>query len=342
MIVNCDNCYNKFNKCLSEIKRVNHNFCSHKCMGEFRKLDLTKKTFDKLKVLKFKEVRKSNKSKHSVWECECSCGKIIDVYGGDLISGHSTKCSSCKGRKYVGEISGSYYSSIKYSALSRNILFEITQLDIWEKFLEQDGKCVYSGQKLIWQDGARTIRGIASVDRIDSRIGYIKDNIQIVHKDVNWIKLNHSEKHFLEICQNISIFDRNYTEALNYIPIKKHKNWSGYGEISGGHWCKIKESAVSRNIDFSISIENCWDLYLKQGGVCALSGLPIGFESCQKKKSEERTSSLDRINNNLGYSIDNIQWLHKEVNMMKSDFIQEYFIELCITITNYQKDKNGR
>ena len=43
----------------------------------------------------------------------------------------------------------------------------------------------------------------------------------------------------------------------------------------------------------------------------------------------ESHASIDRMNNNLGYTKDNIQWIHKDANKMKSDYNNEYFIELC-------------
>lgn len=37
----------------------------------------------------------------------------------------------------------------------------------------------------------------------------------------------------------------------------------------------------------------------------------------------------------MGYIKGNLQWLHKEVNMMKHTKSQEYFIQLCQEVTNY-------
>lgn len=43
-----------------------------------------------------------------------------------------------------------------------------------------------------------------SVDRIDSNKGYTKDNIWIVHKDVNLIKQDYDIKYFISMCKAIA------------------------------------------------------------------------------------------------------------------------------------------
>lgn len=67
-----------------------------------------------------------------------------------------------------------------------------------------------------------------------------------------------------------------------------------------------------------------WDLLQKQEYKCALSGLPIKFIN-----STNKTASLDRINSDKGYTIDNIQWVHKKINHMKMEMNQQEFIETC-------------
>lgn len=43
----------------------------------------------------------------------------------------------------------------------------------------------------------------ASIDRIDSSKGYIKGNIQIVHKTLNKMKLNMRDEEFIAICEEV-------------------------------------------------------------------------------------------------------------------------------------------
>lgn len=102
--------------------------------------------------------------------------------------------------------------------------------------------------------------------------------------------------------------------------------WKGYGEISGSFFNDIKTSAKRRNIEFDITIEFLWDVFLKQGRTCALSGKELIFGS---NKKEETSASVDRIDSSKGYTEDNVQWVDKTVNVMKWSLSQEDFIEIC-------------
>lgn len=114
---------------------------------------------------------------------------------------------------------------------------------------------------------------------------------------------------------------------------KSHK-WLGCGDISGSLYCSIKNGAKDRDLDFNISIEEIWDLFLKQNKKCILSGVNISFH---KENDYKRTASLDRINSLKGYTIDNIQWVHRDVNKMKMDLNESRFIEMCKLITATQQ-----
>ena len=118
----------------------------------------------------------------------------------------------------------------------------------------------------------------------------------------------------------------------------KQYNWKGYGAISGEFWTRIKSAAKSRNLDIQISIEYIWDLYLKQNGKCALTGLDIFFaDDSVKYRTGYSTASLDRIDSSKGYIEGNVQWLHKTINIMKMDLPMEEFIKLCSQVTKYNE-----
>ena len=110
-----------------------------------------------------------------------------------------------------------------------------------------------------------------------------------------------------------------------------NSNWKGFGELSGDHWRRIYHGALSRNLEFTITIEDVWNKYLQQNGKCAISnveivlrGQNIGMSSNEVYK--KTTASLDRIDSSLGYTIDNIQWIHKDLNQMKSDRSMDTFL----------------
>ena len=119
---------------------------------------------------------------------------------------------------------------------------------------------------------------------------------------------------------------------------KTHKQWKGCGEISGDFWYShILRSANGNKgrrhpVELSVSLEQVWDLFLKQERKCALSGLTLTFPKFNKDKSW--TASLDRIDSSKGYITENIQWVHKDVNIMKNKYDQDYFISFCKLISN--------
>lgn len=111
---------------------------------------------------------------------------------------------------------------------------------------------------------------------------------------------------------------------------EKNPRFTGYKEIRGTTWRGIKERARRRKIPFSITIEEVWELYLRQNKECALSGLPIVFGRAGKT---ETTASVDRIDSSLPYLSTNIQLVHKNINLMKNILPQREFVELCEAVT---------
>ena len=115
---------------------------------------------------------------------------------------------------------------------------------------------------------------------------------------------------------------------------KENRGWTGYENISGSFWATIKSGASKRCLDFKITIQEAWEIYLNQEKKCALTGISIEFALSQRKNGDrtKATASLDRIDSTKGYLLANIQWVHKDVNMMKNKFNQDYFIETCSLI----------
>jgi hypothetical protein len=122
--------------------------------------------------------------------------------------------------------------------------------------------------------------------------------------------------------------------GCNRYPIGENSNcWKGKGIVPGREWSNIKRNAKNRNILVKISLDYISDLFEKQNRKCALTGLPLLFESRTKKS--DGTASLDRIDSSKGYIEGNVQWVHKDINLMKLDHNQSRFVELCKLVSNY-------
>src|SRR5580704_14620460 len=105
----------------------------------------------------------------------------------------------------------------------------------------------------------------------------------------------------------------------------EHPNWSGHGEISGKRWKALVANARARGLDLGITIEEAWAIFLAQERRCALTGWQLVMGE---------TASIDRIDSGRGYVSGNVQWLHKDVNAMKSDWPEERFVAVCRAVAS--------
>lgn len=119
---------------------------------------------------------------------------------------------------------------------------------------------------------------------------------------------------------------------------KQHANYKGYEEISSSMWSSIVHGAKFRKLEFKITIQDIWKLYLSQNRKCALTGLDIEFAKTRKSMSST-TASLDRIDSSKGYTLDNIHWVHKEINFMKQEYSLDHFIKLCELVVKHNRNK---
>jgi hypothetical protein len=120
-----------------------------------------------------------------------------------------------------------------------------------------------------------------------------------------------------------------------YLTGNRHHAWKGYGEIPRNYFGHVQKSAIKRLIKFDLTIEQAWNLFLKQNRCCSISGVKLIFNSICR--SCEGTASLDRIDSAKGYEIDNVQWIHKDVNYMKNDMTDEELIKWCSKITDFKR-----
>ena len=76
-------------------------------------------------------------------------------------------------------------------------------VDVWK---EQEEICRYSGVKLKlsrWNESRQDPRYLASLDRIDSNVGYIDGNVQIISLCMNYMKSTLTHKETIEFIQLI-------------------------------------------------------------------------------------------------------------------------------------------
>ncbi len=139
--------------------------------------------------------------------CKCGCGTEREVSGGNLLRKVSTNCGCVRNNepavnyKGVGLLSGRYFSQLKRGAISRNLPFEITIEQAHSKFT---GRCALTNLEISLVRDCGRLEQTASLDRIDSNLGYVENNIQWVHKDVNVMKRDFPQTLFIDLCKRVA------------------------------------------------------------------------------------------------------------------------------------------
>lgn len=145
-----------------------------------KRLDIVGKRYDRLLV---KSYIKQNKHGKSVWECECDCGKIVEVLGSCLTRGTTTSCGCAKSE-----------ALIKY-----NTTHGMKGTRTYNCWNNMKSRCNYPER---WDAEYYSLKGISydkrwesfenfycdmgevpesmSLDRIDPNMGYCKDNCRWV------------------------------------------------------------------------------------------------------------------------------------------------------------------
>jgi len=144
------------------------------------------------------EVRRTKKRGADNY-CSQSCSSIVNhkqLHSGnvDYLKG------TTKADKYTGL--REHLRRAKY----RNQEIDITLDDLLEQWTKQSGICPYTGVKLVHPIRIKNESFIhmASLDRIDSKFGYIKGNIQFISTAANLAKNNMTHKQMIEFCKLIA------------------------------------------------------------------------------------------------------------------------------------------
>lgn len=141
------------------------------------------------------------------YKVKCDCGSEAYKLPLELLyTNRDFCCEKCahkrsmynitvkNGRK--GDLTKTEYTRLKRSAESRNISFEVSMSYLWDLFLKQNHVCAITG------DSLSDIHN-ASLDRIDSKLGYIEGNVQWVTKQANLSKHIMSMDQLYEFCRKV-------------------------------------------------------------------------------------------------------------------------------------------
>jgi len=111
-------------------------------------------------------------------------------------------------------------------------------------------------------------------------------------------------------------------EKLQFTAFKRTKSVRAYITY-------LRQKAVKRKNN-CISIDELEHIWNNQNGKCALTGWDMTM--ILGKGNIKTNASIDRINSNLGYIENNVQFICRAVNVFKSNAKEEFLYEMCKAI----------
>ena len=180
------------------------------------------------------------------------------------------------------------FNTYKISANSKNLLFELTK----EEFIEICSKeCFYCGDI---QD-----KGFNGIDRIDCKGNYVKDNIVPCCEICNWMKNTLNQEVFFNRIKHIMTKNKFITDSLY------NNSFNNSNSLNYKYYAL---SAARRKIEFNLDKKTF--LYLIHHN-CYL---------CGKKTDDEHQNGIDRVDNDKGYILENVQPCCINCNLIKNKF----------------------
>lgn len=181
-----------------------------------KKIDLVGTKFNDLEVISELPERKNG---HRYFKCQCKCGNSTVIAFSHIRTASIKSCGCALDKPYshsryftgVGEISFSWWRAhvlntnldgSKSSKRRTSKFVEVTINEAWDLFINQNRKCALSGVPLEFSNRAN--KNTASLDRIDSTLPYLKNNVQWVHKHINFMKGRHTDDYFIELCKKVA------------------------------------------------------------------------------------------------------------------------------------------
>ena len=111
---------------------------------------------------------------------------------------------------------------------------------------------------------------------------------------------------------------------------KKYSGDYALSKILQMRFLSARDRANKKGIPFNLTKEYLKELWDKQEGKCAISGIEMTFDQCKGRTATN--VSIDQINPNEGYVVGNVQLVCMAMNQFKSDFGMDEVYMFCEAI----------
>lgn len=171
------------------------------------------------------EVRPGSKERQIYWKVKCECGEVAWKNSMHLKRGDSTRCKRCgnktflndKGETLVNAVIQSKVRQVRYNAQKRK---KVSRLDfnITPEYINQlyeiNHTCALSGLDLTIDLHKTLQQQQLSIDRIDSNVGYVEGNVELVDKRINLMKGSLSNEEFIELCCYVALHNQDVLDDI--------------------------------------------------------------------------------------------------------------------------------
>ena len=251
--------------------------------------------------------------------CTTCCKEYsIDNFLGEKNNIITMTCKACriqnkiqdakrnKESRYILEKQNKFATYGKYikDTCTRNIPFDLT-FEQYENIVGDP--CYYCN---ITDDE----KGFNGIDRKRSEIGYIVENCVSCCKMCNKLKGTLDDICFIKRVGHIMSYNNLTDTDLSFPEL--------FGSHISGNYCNFNRIAKERLLSFELSIEQ-FEYVTKQN--CYI---------CGKENTEIHKNGIDRLDNDIGYILENCRPCCTECNFMKGIYSYDVFIEKLKLIYN--------
>lgn len=160
-------------------------------------------------VVSNKIYKNGDKDRTTYFMVKCNCGRQSRRAAHLLVNNKTKACKSCcKTANNNNSMIQTYFKKMLRRANKSSFKVNVDMEYLEQLIIKQNFKCALSGLNIEFKPLYLAKDATASLDRIDSSKGYIKGNVQWVHKDINFMKNKLKIDKFLELCSIIHYYNK--------------------------------------------------------------------------------------------------------------------------------------